>query len=136
MKQILILLLLVGVTFACKKKTDENPTVFEGKVIYNDDDNPAAGANLTIASESKSPPLTGSNPGDSKVTTLGEDGSFRIEFPYNESLSFFGFFVSFNNQQGTKIFNKGNGLDCSPYDCEDFKPHQTYSNLVIKVPRP
>jgi hypothetical protein len=137
MKQVLILLVLANLSFACKKAQNEDPTIFEGKVVYADDESPAAGLNLAISYNLKSPPLTGTNSGDSRKIQIGENGQFRFEFPYNEEYIDFLFSAWLsNNGNITASFTQGDGLDCSPYDCGNFKPHQNYSNLLIKIKRP
>ena len=135
MKQVLILFVLASLTFGCKKK-NEDPTIFEGKVVYEDDGSPATGWKVAFVSTLKSPFLTGAKPGETKRFIVGESGTFNVEFPFNDEYERFGITTGITVNGERKIINSGNGLGCSPYDCEDFKPHQNYSNLIIKVPRP
>jgi hypothetical protein len=137
MKQLLILLILASLTFACKKK-NEDPTIFEGKVVYADDGSPVSGAELRFSPSLKSPLLTGAKTGELKKTTTNEKGEFRVEFPYSDEYIYFISSLAFRGSDGvvTSSFNTDNGMDCAPYDCEDFKPHQNYSSLIIKIPRP
>jgi hypothetical protein len=138
MKQLLILLVLASLTFACRKVQNEDPTIFEGKVVYEDDGSPATGAVLLIVAELKSPFLTGGNSGEHKEALIGENGTFKLNFSYNDQISYFISTLYFKDSNGlaTKSFNIGNGMDCSPHNCSDFKASKTYNNLVIKIPRP
>lgn len=130
-----MLLVLASLIFSCKKKS-EDPTIFEGKVVYADDNNPVAGVKVSIIPILKTTPLTAGKSGDNKYHLTGENGSFKIEFPYDENVKYFGMVTGTTINGEIKIINSGNGLDCSPYDCLNFKPHQNYNNLIIKIPRP
>jgi hypothetical protein len=129
-------LVLASLTFACKKK-NEDPTIFEGKVVYADDGTPAAGMTLAIKYNLKSPPLTGVVPGDSKEILIGEDGQFKAEFGYNSDIRDFAI-LAWLPKSGSipPIFTQGDGLECLSQGCSNLKPHQNYSNLLIKVTRP
>jgi hypothetical protein len=135
-KQIVILLLLASLTFACKKK-NEDPTIFEGKVVYADDNSPVAGVQINIIPSLKTTPLTGAKSGDTKKALTKEEGGFEIKYSYNKEFKYFAMIVITSaGSDDYKTINPGNGLDCAPYDCFNFKPHQNYNNLVIKIPRP
>jgi hypothetical protein len=130
-------LVLASLTFACKKK-NEDPTIFEGKVVYADDGSPAAGAEVWFNVRLRAPFLTGYRSGDHKIDHTDERGEFRIEFPYNKEYIKMRGIVLFRGSDGiaTSLFRNSEGLNCAPNNCEGFRPHQKYSNMLIKIKRP
>jgi hypothetical protein len=120
----------------------ENPTIFEGKVVYEDDGSPAVGAEVEIRAMRRKSLFSfgsGSTPnyGEIKKAFVRSNGSFSVKFPYEKKL--IGFEVNISALI-TSVYPRPVMEfiipDCSPYDCDNFPPYKKHENLVIKIPRP
>ena len=141
MKPILLVSILVLSFTSCKDKS-QDPTIFEGKVVYEDDGSPFVDGEVSFAGMWY---YVYARTYVFKDSLLNNTGSFKIEFEYEEEIDYFDLHIKLfkdtviNNVEmkvGNGIISTNiGGLNCSPYDCDDFEPGKTYSDLVIKVPR-
>jgi hypothetical protein len=132
--KLLIVLTFCFVLSGCKKEVE--PTSFEGKVVYSDDSTPITDGFIKIAGVENV-----LRPGfccivESSETQLSASGNFNITFDASENIDYFRFAFGVYKDSGVvDLFSSLDGLDCSPYDCDDFESGKNYKNLVIKVPR-
>jgi len=138
------LIMIFFLTFSGCKEEETGPTSFEGKVVYADDGSPYLDGILNIASNKNV-----STPGsccviENRDIPLSDNGEFDAEFSRNDEIDYFDLFIKTTSDSiigGTVTpiitgsITSVSGLDCSPYDCDNFKPGKMYKDLVIKVPR-
>jgi len=131
MKPIIIVSILVLSITSCKDKT-QGPTIFEGKVVYEDDGSPFVDGTVFIV-----PYISSLTPGccskGGQGIIINDSGFFDIVFDYDEEIDYFNLRIKPND--GGVISTIVGGLNCSPYDCDDFEPGKAYNDLVIKVLR-
>ena len=110
----------------------ENPTIFSGEVVDLETGQEIPEVTLLVSVYEKSPLLT--LPGIIRVDTVQTDsqGKFRLMVPYNEQYSRFTLNVLKKLADGSLEFVNGN-RDCSPYDCNSFKPGNAYK-FKLKIP--
>jgi len=143
MKMITLILIFLLTISGCKEE-ETGPTTFEGKVVYADDGSPYLEGILNIASNRNV-----SVPGsccviEDRDIRLSDDGEFSTEFEVNDQIDYFDLFIKTTSDTTingvitpiiTGSITSTSGLDCSPYDCDNFKPGKAYKDLVIRVPR-
>lgn len=130
MKMITLIMIFLLTISGCKEE-ETGPTTIEGKVVYADDESAYSNGILNIASYKNV-----SAPGscciiENKDIRLSDNGEFSAEFEANEEIDYFDLGI----KTSTGSITSTSGLDCSPYDCDNFKPGKAYKDLVIKVPR-
>lgn len=115
------------------------PTVFQGRVLYEDNNEPVSNALLTIAAY-EGLLLSGNKILENFDITLDDNaqGLFNIMFQPNPDIDDFGLSVIFfdGNDLIIDAVGSGNGIICSPTDCFDFVQGFEYTDLTILVPRP
>jgi len=124
MKKIAMIITACFVLFAgCK---DDDPTIFEGKVVYADDETPFSGGWIHISMKGRFP----TTDIDRKRLELDDTGTFSAKFEYNGEANLFDIVVI---SKDLKSYFEASGLDCSPNRCNNFTPGKSYKNLVLKV---
>lgn len=142
MKTITLTMIFLLTLSGCKEET--GPTTFEGKVVYADDGSPFTDGVLNIASNKNVTAPGSCCVIEDRDIQLTDNGEFKADFEANEEIDYFDLFIkttsdSIINDKLLPIITGSitsiSGLDCSPHDCDNFKPGKVYTDLVIKVPR-
>ena len=133
MKYVLISCLFLTIGLISCDKT-EDPTTFRGEVVFPEDyaleeDDVVSVAIAGFKSRGIGTPSDG-------VATDGMDldseNRFEITFPSLEVDDFALGINIIDSDSTLKASLRGSDLDCSPYDCSDFQPGETY-NLTVRV---
>lgn len=117
------------------------PTVFQGEVLYSDNNEPVSSAIIRIiARESVL------FAGDISIETLDgnlnafSQGKFYLIFKADLDIDYFSIGVDFFDENVPDLIIGGsdisNGMICKPVDCDAFVPGNEYTDLIILVPRP
>jgi len=110
---------------------DDDPTIFEGKVVYADGEAPYSEGKVHIA-------LYGHWPLADvlkrKDIELDDTGKFSAQLEHNDDGRYCIIGIT-PNDRVVNPYTEATGLDCSPFNCDEFEPGKSYKNLVLKVPR-
>lgn len=123
------------------QKRQAQQTVFQGQVLYSDNNEPVSSAIIRIiARESVL------FAGDISIETLNGNlnessrGEFYLTFKADLDIDYFSIGVDFFDENVPGLIIGGsdiaNGMICSPVDCDAFVPGTEYTDLIILVPRP
>ncbi len=142
-----LILLSICLLTGCESDDNEveepqaEPTVFQGRVLYSDTNEPVSSAVIRIiAFESVL------FAGDISIETLdgildeSTQGDFNLMFKANSDIDNFSIGVDFFDPENPGLLIGGsgiaNGMVCNPIDCDAFLPGNEYNDLTILVPRP
>ncbi|MDW3194446.1 MAG: hypothetical protein R8G66_18865 [Cytophagales bacterium] len=122
-------LLLLTAVIACKEEAE--PTMFQGQVVFADDNEPFLNGYIEFTAGSDG--ASGKLADFRELPLEAKNGAFEIIFDANEDI------VSFNIEVSDTVFfdviGPEDGLDCGAIPCEEISPGNDYRNLIIRVPR-
>lgn len=117
------------------------PTVFQGHVLYSDNNEPVSSAAIRIVAFENV-----LFAGDISIETLdgildeSAQGEFNITFKADPKIDNFFVGVTFFDEDVPDLIIGGsdiaNGMVCNPIGCDAFVPGNEYTDLTILVPRP
>ncbi len=122
------ILFLLGAV-SCKE--EEDPTSFQGEVVYADDNAPFLRGNIQFTAKGTG---AGGKVTDFRQFPLDvENGAFEITFEANEDI--IGFDIEVSDTVFFERIGPEQGLDCGAIPCEGISPGRNYRDLIIRVPR-